>query len=135
MLTRLQQSEIQDSISIKPFSEVLTQTHKAKSRSEFVHFDIDMPFHRESSDSKVPKCQLSLEEIYKEAVRLVGHDAVSLIETRGGCHLLVKPNKVISQYENWHSNITEAFDVDQTGDLMLPVVGCCQGNFTPSFFS
>ncbi len=134
MLTSLQNSEQQPTIKLKPHSEALTQIHKARSRSVFVHFDVDLVTGDNSSDVNAPKCGLSIDEIYKKTVEFVGRQAANIIVTRGGCHILIETAKVAGTVRNWHPRIVEEFNVDQTGDLMIPVVGCRQGDFVPHFY-
>ena len=133
MLTNIEKYNKQDTISLNPHSEALTQIHKAKSRSEFVHFDIDMPTGDEAKDANAPKCDLTIPEIYERTVAIVGSEAVNIVNTRGGCHVLIEPAKVVSEARNWHPVLTKEFKIDQSGDMMLPVVGCCQGDFVPHF--
>ena len=71
----------------------------------------------------------------------------SIVETRGGYHLLVKPinttesikinnGKFGSAYsKDWHSAITKLYPVDQSNDQLLPVCGCTQGNWIPKFIN
>jgi hypothetical protein len=122
-----------DEGDLNPHSEVLSQIHKAKSRSVFVHFDIDV-VTGEASDANSTKSTLSVDEIYLKACRIVGKDAVTIIQTRGGCHVLVYPEKVFSLTKNWHPILVRELKCDQVGDLMVPVVGCCQGGFVPHFY-
>jgi len=116
-----------------PHSEILSCIHKSKGRSTFVHFDVDRPTGDEA-DENAPKSDLSTEGVWKKAVEIVGEKAVSVIETRGGCHLMIDPSKVVSEHKNWYPMIVKQIHSDQTGDLMVPVVGCCQGGFVPRFY-
>lgn len=116
-----------------PHAEVLSCIHKAKSRSVFVHFDIDRPTGR--NDEFAPKSLMSPVKVREAATDVVGEEAVTVVETRGGCHLMVELEKVVSETKNWHPRIVERINSDQTGDLMIPVVGCCQGGFVPRFVS
>ena len=119
--------------NLNPHSEVLSCIHKSKGRSNFVHFDIDKSTGEEQDD-KAPKSNLSIKEIFGIAESIVGKEAVTVIETRGGCHLLIDPSKVVSENKNWYPIITKQIQCDQSGDLMVPVVGCCQGGFVPRFY-
>jgi len=101
-----------------PHSEIMSAIHKAKSRTCFVDFDIDQP-----NDN--------LKEIKNKMNAIVGHAATSYIVTRGGVHVLVNPQQVISKTKNWHPIVCRTLNSDQTGDLMIPVPGCNQGGFTP----
>jgi len=101
------------------------QVHKCKSRTCHVHFDIDFP------------AEISREErlvnIRKSMHWLLGSYATTIFETRGGCHVLIEPSKVISNDKNWYVEVQNYFgdECDQGGDLMLPIPGCTQGGFTP----
>ncbi len=130
LITLIEKNDVRD---LNPHSEVLSQIHKCKARSVFVHFDIDAPLSAES-DKNANKCGLSLDEIYNKAVAIVGPAAVEIIQTRGGCHVLVHPEHVSGPIKNWHWALRTELNCDQAGDLMMPVVGCCQGNYVPSFY-
>lgn len=108
---------------INPHAETLSQIHKAKSRTEFVHFDVDL-------DSYVS----SVGQIYDNVSSIVGKECLTIIETRGGCHILIRPSLVKCETKNWYPLITKAVLCDQVGDLMIPIVGCIQGGFVPNFY-
>jgi hypothetical protein len=118
---------------INPHSEALTQIHRAKSRSVFVHFDADYP-------SKPTQDVPTIQEVYAAVREIVGAEAVTIIQTRGGLHVLVDPKTVESETKNWYPIVCKSLNfggrltIDQTGDLMVPVVGCNQGGFTPNFY-
>ena len=74
------------------------------------------------------------------------------MKTRGGYHLLVEPqvanNNIRSFYNtglssvdkltiNWFVQIQNHLKglIDNEGDQLLPVPGCCQGGFTPYFLN
>lgn len=118
---------------LNPHSEVLSCIHKSKGKSNFVHFDIDKQTGNEQ-DKNAPKTDLSIANIFEIASKIVGKEAVTIIETRGGCHLLIDPSKVGPENKNWYPMITKQIQCDQSGDLMVPVVGCCQGGFIPRFY-
>ena len=96
-------------------AEAMSCIQKSKSRSIFVDFDID------SKDVDLEK----LKDILPVWSYLI-------LETRGGYHVLVKP-KALSKKYNWYQKITKTFPIDQTGDNMIPVVGCVQSDFVPKF--
>lgn len=123
LVAMIEKGDVED---MNPHSEVLSCIHKAKGRSTFVHFDID----RKDENSTIVAV-----DIWNKAAEIVGPKALNLVETRGGCHLMIELSKVVSQTKNWYPIIAKAFEgnIDQTGDLMMPVVGCCQGGFTPHF--
>lgn len=105
---------------INPHAEAISCMQRSKGKSFVVHFDIDNG---------------RAEHVYPIVYDIVGK-AFDILQTRGGCHLLVHPKKV-EVAGNWHGQIVKELahlDVDQTGDLMMPVPGCIQGGFVPSFY-
>lgn len=89
----------------------------SKSYNYVVDFDID---------TKDVDLNLLKEILYPESY--------NILETRGGYHILVKPNIPGGNYvANWYQKIQNTFSVDQAGDQMIPIAGCCQGNFIPKF--
>jgi len=105
-------------------AEATSCVQKSKSRAEFVDFDIDT--------KEVP---IDIDWLNTR----VGVNSFEVLETKGGYHILVKPalaKEHCIRYElphNWHGDIYGKFKVDQSGDQMIPVPGCTQGNFTPKF--
>ena len=140
----LRKQESQVDMDVNPHSEVLSHIHKAKARTVFVHFDIDVAIGSDvdvsvydahlNNISNARKCNLTTEEIHRRVVGIVGKDAVTIIQTRGGCHVLIRPEKVVCETKNWHPIVARELKSDQVGDLMLPVPGCCQGGFVPHFY-
>lgn len=107
-------------------AEALSCVQKSKSRTCFVDFDVD-----------TKEVNLAvLERIFPQMEKYV-----HILETRGGYHILVKPNhatyyrKENEMSLNWYQNMQSAFAVDQSGDQMIPVPGCIQGGFTPKFIN
>ncbi len=105
-------------------AEALSCIQKSKSRTCYIDFDID--------DKSI--------EIEEEWLKeQVGEDSYSILETRGGFHLLIEPEKATNfrkEYfndKNWHQKIQQRYPVDQSGDQLLPVVGTFQGGFVPKF--
>ena len=96
-------------------AEALSCIQQSKSRSFVVDFDFDF-----KDDSIISKC-----------VDVVGKDALTVIETRGGYHVLVKPHTVYND-RSWYQ-IIKNLGCDQSGDQMVPIVGCFQGGFVPKF--
>lgn len=106
-----------------PITDILTAVHKSISRKVFVDFDYDC---------------LPLELFESEIVdKSLNRDALSVVQTRGGFHSLVNLSKVNEQFKNkWHGamqNLVYDDEVPPSGDLLLPVPGCTQGNFIPYF--
>ena len=109
-----------------PHQEVMSEIQKAKKNSRFVTFDFDVEKKFWSSIEK---------SIYEN----INRAAVSVVETRGGFHLIIKTSAIIEEYrKNWYINISRILaiwssDNDNKGDIMLPVPGTYQGGFTPTF--
>jgi len=95
-------------------AEALSCIQKSKAKSHFVDFDID-----------TKDIDLSLMK------NILPQDCYEILETRGGYHILVKPD--VAPKTQWYKQITETFNVDQTGDQLIPVPGCYQGGFIPRF--
>jgi len=99
-----------------PQSEMLTVIHNTVGRKIYLDFDIDYkPFDPSQLDT------------------FINRDAVEILETRGGFHLLVNLKKIAPEHKSTFYKGMLSLDVDQTGDQMLPIPGCTQGNFIPHF--
>lgn len=104
-----------------PHQEVMSEIQRNKSRAWVVGFDID-----------VNKEDYLLDFVWQVAFKCVNLEAVSIIETRGGYHILIKPSLVEdSCRKTWYNDLKKSTGVDQTGDIMVPVPGTYQGGFTP----
>ena len=114
-------------ISMNPHQEALSEIQKSRSRTCYVDFDID-----ESNTGVEGTILYGLRDIKNE--NLVNWDAVTVLRTRGGAHLLVDPNKVQQEYKKKFYQGLARF-ADQTGDNMIPVPGCTQGGFVPHFLN
>lgn len=105
-----------------PHQEIMSEIQKAKSRTVYVDFDFD------GCSALHVKKQIFHNDILNQG-------SFRLLETRGGCHVLVNIESVSPQYRKSFYNKLSALDgCDQTGDVMIPVVGCTQGNFVPNFY-
>lgn len=108
--------------TVNPHQEVMSEIQRTKSRTCYVDFDID----------SVAYSPEDIKGYYLDGI--INKDATTLIQTRGGHHLLVAPDKVAEKYrKSWYNSIKMIPYVDQTGDCMIPVVGCSQGGFIPKF--
>lgn len=58
-------------------------------------------------------------------------DALTVIETRGGYHFIVRPELMPKDSGNWHKTFSKY--CDQSGDILCPVVGATQGGHIPKF--
>lgn len=139
MLDLIEKGGLHKEYDVNPHSEVLSQIHKAKSRTIFVHFDIDRTTGS-PNDKNSTKSNLTTKQIYEKTIQVVGEKAVTIIETKNGAHVLINvflANHHIQWYKkskNWHPIIVKELKCDQVGDLMVPVIGCNQGGFIPHFY-
>ncbi len=91
----------------------LSCIHKAKSRSAYVDLDFD---------------NMKFTDVKDEIMKHVNEEAITVLNTRGGFHLLINPTDVAKQFKNtWHKALTGFSGVDIVGDNMIPVMGCYQG--------
>lgn len=92
----------------------------SKSKTFIVDFDFDIV--NENYDKHIG-------DIVYEATG--NEDCFNILKTRGGYHVLVDPS--LATDKKWYQNLTKNNNIDQTGDLLLPVAGCIQGGSTPKF--
>lgn len=109
-------------ITNNPHQEVLSEIQRAKGTTHYIDFDID------EKDEQV------LSDTITRIKEVINPDAVTWLRTRGGLHVLINPKKVAPEFKNsFYQNIVKLPNIDQTGDQLIPVVGCTQGGFTPHF--
>ncbi|KKN88683.1 hypothetical protein LCGC14_0245740 [marine sediment metagenome] len=97
----------------------MSEVHKACSRK--VYFDMDFD-------------GVDLDPILHEMIHYINMDAITVLQTRGGFHILVELKKIRDGYvKTWYKGMTTITGCDIKGDNMIPVPGCTQGNFIPSF--
>lgn len=114
-------------ILMNPHQEALSEIQKAKSRTCYIDFDIDI----KSED-------ISLAVKHRQGLVLdcVNEEAVTFLRTRGGLHVLVNPEKVDYRFKaTFYKNLMGIGEVDQAGDNMIPVPGCTQGGYVPHFIN
>jgi len=100
----------------------LTEIHKASGAKVFTNIDIDV--NVKANDS-----------IYSSICNAINQDAVTIVETRGGYHILVEHSKISEQYQRtWYKALTSLPGFD-TSHGELPVPGCIQGDFIPRFLN
>jgi hypothetical protein len=101
-----------------PKSLALTALQTSKALNFRInHFDLDL----EDKDE--------IGEIFK----FVNPSAVTLIETRGGYHVLISADQVEDQYQkSYYQNISKFKHCDVKGDGLLPIPGTNQGGFCPT---
>ncbi len=103
-----------------PHQEMLSEIQKAWSRKIYMDFDFD---------------DVEIEDLREEIIGVINTDCLTFLKTRGGFHLLVELQKIDKQFaKTWYNNLTKtSIGCDVKGDVMIPVVGCYQGGFTPHF--
>jgi len=115
-MVKLAQSIRDQNVSMNPHQEALSEIQKAKSRTCYVDFDIDS--------------KENTEKLFETLKRHFPKGGYEILETRGGYHILIKPDKAIRP-NNWYQDLSHF--ADQSGDQMMPVPGTSQGGFIPHF--
>lgn len=122
LLKRLADVVADNEPSPNVYQESLTALHKSVSRKIFTDIDFDV-----DEDEKP--------HIFSEIKNIINSDAVNVLLTRGGFHVLVKLDAIEPQYvKSWYKNINSFPGVDIVGDNMIPVPGTYQGGHTPMMF-
>lgn len=111
-------------------AEAMSCIQNAKSRTVYVDFDIDNK-------------DLNVYQLKQLCQGMVG-DNFTIVETRGGYHVLVNPvgaskyakelseNIGIKSVANWYKEMQSTLDVDKDAKpQLLPVPGTVQGDFIP----
>jgi hypothetical protein len=101
-----------------PHHCVMTEIQKASGRKIFMDFDFDgIKFHN----------------VEEDIISYANLEAINVVKTRGGFHLLVEMSKIQQLYSKiWYQKLSSMCGVDVRGtDNLLPVPGCCQGGFVP----
>lgn len=97
-----------------PHQLVMSETQKANGKKTYVDFDFDkVDFDVDTIDA------------------IVNPQSYKVLKTRGGFHLLVKPELVTRNKNSWYRQLTELPGCDVCGDSLIPIPGCSQGDFTP----
>lgn len=107
-------------VLLNPKSIALTEIHKARGTKHFVDIDIDVP-------------ELTIEATMQRTLEVLNNEAVSVVKTRGGIHIIVETAK--SNKKDWYRGLRDRFIFDVTGDNMVPVPGAYQGGFIPLFLA
>lgn len=112
--------------------EILSQIQKAKSRTCWVDFDIDLNSSDGSGEAVFLNKFLEFKQVLIPEDPWTYNSNIKLLKTHSGYHILINPVYKFS-CKFWYKLIIQTFSVDQTGDNMIPVVGCSQGGFVPKF--
>jgi hypothetical protein len=104
-----------------PHTEILSEIQVSHSRKPFMDFDFDNIDYKDAID-------------FIKEKNIINLDALTIVKTRGGCHVLVEADKIQKQFtKTWYQSIVSMDGVDKSGDGLLPVPGCTQGGFSPYF--
>ena len=95
-----------------PYKEVINQIQTSKSETLFMDFDFDI-------------CERP------NINGIVNNDAVHMVKTRGGWHILVEVGKVSTEFKKTFYQNLKKLGADVSGDCLLPCPGTIQGGFIP----
>lgn len=115
LLIKLAQVVTQPYNGYNPHQLAMSEIQKACGKKRFVDFDFD---------------NLDMFTTVEKAVEFLTPGGFEVLETRGGFHILVRPE--VQTDKRWHPKMVE-LGCDVRGDTLLPVPGCTQGNFVPRF--
>lgn len=102
--------------SYNPHAEMLSCIQRSVGNKVYLDFDIDYkPFDPSSLKP------------------FINMDCVTILETRGGYHILVEVKKIENEYKSKFYEGIKSLNVDQVGDQLIPIPGCTQGGFVPKF--
>lgn len=104
--------------NLNPHQEVMSCIQRSTGRKLYLDFDID--------DQDFDLNRLN---------GIVNPDALTVLQTRGGYHVLVELARIEAELKRSFYKDMLALGVDQTGDQLLPVPGCVQGGFMPRFIN
>jgi hypothetical protein len=129
MLVKLAISMRDANESLFIHQEALSQIQKAKGTKHYVDFDFDFPEDKKFEESII-------RGIKSQVLEFVNPEAVKLLRTRGGIHCLVNPKLVNNdKAKTFYTKLMNMGETDQSGDQMIPVPGCTQGDFIPHFIN
>lgn len=123
---KFQKMVFDNAVNYNPIAEVTSCIQNSKSYTYVVDFDID---------SKDIDLQLIKDYFYnrkkEDNVESFVNRILTIIETRGGYHILVKPEQASKYSKTWYQDIMKMYPCDQAGDQLCPVPGTIQGDFIP----
>jgi len=101
-----------------PHQELMSAIQKSCGRKIF--FDIDFD-------------GININNIKNTITKSINSSCLDVILTRGGFHLLIRLSYIDDQYKKtWYKKLTCINGIDVRGDNLIPIPGCCQGDFVPS---
>jgi hypothetical protein len=102
-----------------PHQEIMSEIHRSCSRKVWFDFDFD---------------GVEIDATLNRVSEVINMDAVRVLKTRGGFHLLVNLKSIHPDFQTrWYQKINAIPGVDVRGDNLIPVPGCVQGDFMPYF--
>lgn len=102
-----------------PVAEAISEVHKACSRKIWFDFDFD---------------DADLDFTIGEINKILTPDNYKVLKTRGGFHVIVNLKTSDKKISNvWYHGISNLPGCDISGDSLLPIPGCVQGDFVPYF--
>lgn len=102
-----------------PVAEVISEVHKACSRKIWFDFDFD---------------DADLDFTIGEINKILTPDNYKVLKTRGGFHVIVNLKTIDKKISDvWYHGISNLPGCDISGDSLLPIPGCVQGDFIPYF--
>ncbi|WIC41493.1 hypothetical protein MA9V1_229 [Chryseobacterium phage MA9V-1] len=104
-----------------PSNFAMSEIQRSRGRTDYIVFDLDSKVHAKAW------LRGKLKEIVGDA-----ENQFRILETRGGYHILVNPDGLVG---NWFNKVQKMLgvDLDQSGDIMIPIPGTHQGGWTPRF--
>ncbi|MGI4875478.1 MAG: hypothetical protein ACRYFX_30350 [Janthinobacterium lividum] len=102
-----------------PQALALTEIQKAAGRKPYFDFDLD---------------GVRAEDVRAAVQGHINPDALTILITRGGLHVLVEVGRIQKPYrKSWYQTLQALPGCDVRGDNLIPVPGCTQGGFIPYF--
>lgn len=117
MMQKMVASVTSGRTDVNLYQEAMSAVHQTVARRLFVDFDVD---------------ESTIGEYAKEIATIVNPDAISVVVTRGGFHILVNTKRIESTYKrSWYNRMIQLPGMDQAGEKLLPVPGTYQGMHVP----
>lgn len=123
----------EDNPVFNPNKLLKTMIQTSSAKKIFIHFDFD---------------DVTFNEVKDFILQHVNKEAITIINTRGGFHLLIKIDDIEVKYrKGFYQNLTNHPNVDvrdgaqkndkkkNRGGMLLPIPGCVQGSKDSSIFS
>jgi hypothetical protein len=116
--------KVRDGHDINPKALMNSMYQVSPSLKNKKFFDVDVDLSKDATYKDI--------SILTELIKPI-EDAVNIVVTRGGFHLLLDIDKV--SFKNWYMHLNtfkdENISVMMNGDALVPLPGCTQGGFIP----